>query len=429
MNRDKLRKYINRLIMETFYAMPSGELATKEDLPDDFYKYQGFIGEPKPDEPGSLQSFYFDQKLAKIAKEQLAELYEDIGEEYISNAFSLMFGEDNKLPLKFNNTDLEIKLGDKVVKQIESGEFESGVSIIETLAPELGMYIRKIASATQNFTKTGKYKQARGGQLLRDDDKVPLAFGPSDVHPLCFLFSKPDPGKIGFGKTLIEYITGNLLPKMLSVENVTPVEFKDMFFPTYEKTINLFFNHIMKNNPWDERHPKTHEFERSKELYLEAISFVLVEYMAELSFESAYFGTPQPAKKGGKPQPVICYLPDKETLEYYIELVKKGEGYWMYQLPPGASIASGATRTTPISADEVYENVMYLIRQNLYYGPKFRDEPKYYDIKFTAYPAAKPISPIWSVARRINENFMLSGKIEDPKANTNKSVEERFLNS
>lgn len=369
----KIRQYIHKLLMETFYVQPDGVSMTR----DQFARQRGNEGIKSsgiPDDaPGVVRSF--PVMLAREAKEEYEnmqleqpKLLDMIEEKALSMAFGFAYDEllDNLTftasDLKYVNMDINQSLKDKT-------NFNQGLMLVKSLMPKTHAYLKHITAASDDFS-LGDSEPGPSTRTHLSPSGYP-AFTSQSLFEL--FFKPPEQGKVGMGRSLTDVIVNNIVSAMSQVKNQTPVEFADQHYATFESVVNKAF----KNNPIIANNAQT--LEPYRKGYLDSIMYVLREIIGEINFEFIYSGWgsgPKEHATSTKPEDVMVFLPDDREMVDHVsnEVIKY--------------LQSGKNRYTKVE-DDYHWLFPDVHRDGSYYKdeiPELRSMPSYYDTKFSVNP-------------------------------------------
>jgi hypothetical protein len=358
----KIRQYIRKLLMETFYVQPDGQTLTRQE----FEKQNPKLSPDVPDDsPGVVRSL--DVKLAMAAKEEF-ENFDDpymldlIKEKGLKLALGDFFDEflDN---LTFTESDIEYVNPDINQYLNMNDEFlNTGLELIGSFMPKTAEYIKHIVAASDQFMAGPD--TAQGHSL---DPQKKLSFHESFFN---VFFSPPDtPGDIGMGKSLTDLVVNKILSAMSNVQSQTPVDFAHQHFAEFEKFVNVVF----KNNPIIAANAQA--LEPYRKGYLDSIFYVLQELFAEINYEFIYYDR-GPELKSMKPEDVMVFLPDDVNM-----VNQTSNALIKYLQTDGDSYGSQLEDYTWMFPD-IYRDGSYYRDQI----PELRSMPSYYNIKFSVNP-------------------------------------------
>ena len=371
-NEAKLKEYIRKVLMETFYAHPDypGQPMTKDQLlkmDPDFFTTKSKVYDPNswlmvdklPPENIEGVSKDYPHRLAKQAKKE----YQDLDPATLTlikqkvgiTTFGIKFGTDFLDMLHFDPRDIDIhapEIADH--KEKENENYEQGLMLISSFLPSLAEYIEALADYTG-------FKVTDPDKVMRLDPSTPQSFVDKTDAIYRFFFI-PNKGKIGMGASLLDDITKKIMSSLVTINNITPIEFAETHYPEFERYINAAFKLAFKDQP------EIDFFERAKKAYLESIYYVLREFIAEANFEGAYlkFGDGSPS-----PQP---------TSSNYNELMFLPTDPQQLKILDAASKQLKYDRNSNVDIAQLIRSPHFLSTSEL------RSLPSYYDMKFTYNP-------------------------------------------
>jgi hypothetical protein len=360
-----IRHYIRRLLIETFNVGPDGIAITNQK----FREENPELAKTLPADVPQIDRG-FPVKLAMAAKEEYEDMkvnnpamFEKIEQKVFSTAFGFTYDEllENLTftpsDLKYINIDIKQELSDK-------SSFNQMMAVLESLMPETAAYLQHLVTATDDFSRDESQMQYTtldpGESRIFHDDFFGIFFRPPD-----------DPSLLGMGKSLTDYVISNIMSAMLQVQSMTPIEFRDKFYPEFYKIIDIHFqkNPIIRDN--------AQALKPIRDGYLDSIEFVLTELIAELNFEFLYMGNGQNITSKN-PEDLLIFLPDDR-----------------------AGLAKVATVAQKLADDDGYWKMKDFLA-DMYRGedgmvhmsdiPELRSMPGYYDTKFSINPKFKDIA-------------------------------------
>lgn len=393
-----LRQYIRRLILETFYATPSGQLMSADDVRK---QEPGFFGRDVPDNvSGHFQSHVFDFVLAKGAKEDLAMLDPDA----VSKISTLLGGSIGGSTLDLNNLNFDrsdlghsyyfspdenyalvLSLIDSLLsdeqKYIDRDEYKiprydkDGNESDDVLAgsisdidSDLARYVNFIMNADlpDGVTPSTGFP-VLGSQRLQSPNRFKLSpTGVStfnDTTPIDIFFMTPEEEGGGLGKSLIDRNMDLIMRKLRLVRNMTPVEFHELLYPELEEDVRKAYEgqEQVKANP-----QLKNQLDRILEAYLESISFVVRECIAEINFHFCY---DNPDFDGR-----LLFMPTNPVLIKFIDDLAE-------ELGVGEALSTHLGLLLRPQAVE-FSHVKNLSDHGFLETPVPRDMPNYYETKF-----------------------------------------------
>lgn len=293
MNRTHLRKYIKKIILETFYVDPSGNAMSAEEAEANEPGFMGrkytSSGYQLPDDPSHWPSWVDPNKVQTIKdtpgtlksqpnQRKVKEILNFLDEKTKEKMSKLIFKNDISInDLTGSLADDQLYLRDA---EFVDQEFLNSAEIIFDSLDAIDLY-KYIMYYKDDFITP---KDVANFGSTFDYNEQGLVADHSD-NPFFTLFRSVNPGNIGMGKSLMNKLLDIVEQSLENLNNETPDEFHDKVYPRIERIINSAFKkmpHIQKN--------MSEDLVRAKDAYLEAISYVLRELIGELNFESVYFG-------------------------------------------------------------------------------------------------------------------------------------------
>jgi len=376
----RIRQYIRQLLMETFNVGPDGIA-----IPNAVFRSQNpQIASTLPEDvPQIIRSF--PAKLARAAKAQWYNFKIDNPDIYqliMDKATILLTGNVDVGKDFFNSitfTESDVRMVNTAVYDWFQQDPSAKESVLNILLAFPGLenfveYLRAIFTATDDLSRVPPSPESY--TTLNAND--PVVFGANGID---VFFSPPDnPNDTGMGESLVDYIIDRIVSGMMQVKNKTPEEFAQIFYPEFEKYINIMFqkNPIIAKNA-DKMIP-------IKNAYLDSILYVLVELIAELNFEFLYNGEVGSNLTSTNPEDLLIFLPDDRLLlSKTAEVVKNLgiDGKWEW--------------------NDFKTNLSDTYRPHgwaRYEAPELRSMPSYYDIKFSFNPKFASIA-----GNEIKNNF------------------------
>lgn len=251
------RKYLRKLIMETIYVTPSGQATLK----------------------GQQEETISPMKYAKAAKLEYNSLDQDDLEK-LEMIFEL--GKlDPPSNLRFDGTENTITDDPDLLNQ--------AISLALSLYPDIGQYLNSLYL----FNNAGVSKTQKDLYLNKNN--------------LTSFFPIQNPGSIGMGLSLVELVIDAIVDSIKKIKNMTPLEFEKRYYPVFEDIVDKQYGKMFQGSG---------AYLTVKLGYLEAISYVLRELIAEVNVEFTY-GT------GAEPKQPL-FIPDDPSV---VEDIKATNGF------------------------------------------------------------------------------------------------------
>lgn len=366
----KIRQYIRKLLMETFYVQPDGVAMTR----DQFANQKGNEGIDSSGIPDNVPQIdrSFPVKLAMAAKQEYEDMklnnpaiFEKIVQKVFPAAFGFTYDEllENltftPTDLKYINIDIRNEIKDK-------SNFNQMMMLLEGFMPETAAYLQHLVVATDGFSRDESQMQSTtldpGESRIFHDDFFGIFFRQPD-----------DPSLMGMGKSLTDHVISKIMSAMSQVQSMTPIEFRDRFYPEFYKIIDIHFqkNPIIRDN--------AEALKPIRDGYLDSIEYVLTELIAELNFEFLYVGN---GKKitSKNPEDLLIFLPDDRAglakVATVAQKLADDDGYWEMK---------------DFLADMYRDENGMIPMSDI---PELRSMPSYYDTKFSINPNLASIAGI-----------------------------------
>ena len=365
LSEQSIRKYIRRLIMETFYvgnntfgAMTKDQV---EKIDPTFFDSNRFAkrpygdylhqpGAPPADVPGESENFggAYDTRLISAARQD----FEDADPEHIRKLGTLMYSDPNILKsITFSDEDAAI-LPD-ITDQNEEG-LRQGLELLYIIGDGFYDYMTHIYDLKdQGFGDFMRRQKSSGSTARGVGDATILG---SD-YPLQILFQPVQEGQIGMGRSLMDRIDRIIISALSNLSNMTPIEFRDTVYPALESVIRRAYDrmpHIQRNLP--AHGPKLDD---ALEAYLESIHYVLGELIGEINFEYTYDTVDDTGR--------MIFIPSDPEVRKRLEAF--GTQHSANWFPKDAVMSKVAS----VAGADVYPNAL-------------RDLTDYYDMKFSVNP-------------------------------------------
>lgn len=357
LSESSIRKYIRKLIMETFYVGPAGDVMDKDQVkmqdptffdPDrwatsQFHgsSYTHQPGAPPPDVPGESENFggVYNTRLIAGAKRDL----ENANPSHVSK-LGILMGDPNTLnKLTFSEEDVIIMPD---ITDQNKEDLTQALELLYVLGDDLYDYMEHIYELKGTPFADFLLRQPEDNLTKRGVGDATIITG---AHPLELLFEPVDEGQIGIGRSLIFGRVDRIIIKALAnLNNMTPIEFRDSVYPAVESVIRKAYARM----PHIQANKHIEELDDALEAYLEAIHYVLAEVIGEINFEYTY--DPE-----GNEQ--MIFIPSDPEVRKKLDEYAKGQGH---------------------HNDEAFKSRIASAFSNVV----LRDLPDYYNIKFSVNP-------------------------------------------
>lgn len=268
--KQELKKFIDKMLMETFYYHPGRGLEVDES---DREKEPYNIGE-----------------LENAAKEEKNKL-----NNYLSTLSEIIDLDLNKLHFSMS---LDLENNKKEIDKLFKENLPNLLSFIEIISSITGQedsngkaksYIADYLSIITNTPESSGQFSLEGENLYTSLNRYyfPITANEIKDSPLANLFIHSGNKKIGLGYSLFasKSVSELIFNKLVTLENKTPQEFRDETYPIIEKVVNSVYKEL--NIASRSKLPRN-KITKAKEVYLESISYVLGELIGELNFIYMY---------------------------------------------------------------------------------------------------------------------------------------------
>ena len=355
----KIRQYIKKLLMETFYVQPDGVAMTR----DQFANQRGNEGIGYSGIPDNVPQTdrSFPAKLAFEAKKEFKDFDPMMRNMYMQKLGPITFGDfydeflDN---LTFSSSDLEYINPEVNLFLTQNKEsFHQGIELMMSFLPKTAEYINHVATASDQFSAG-----ADTAQYISPSKNLVFINELFDVF-----FKVPDkPGDIGMGSSLFNLVVEKILSAMVQVQGQTPSEFADLHIGEFKTHIDAMF----KKNPVIAKNAQ--QLAPYRRAYLDSIYYVLQELIAEINFEFLYLER-GPATTSMKPEDVMLFLPDdRELLNYTAKKV------YDYATKRGRTVHEEFQTMLP----DAFRPNNFTVEDI----PELRSMPSYYETKYSLNP-------------------------------------------